>query len=148
MKVKDCMCNNVCSVEPETKINQVAKLMSENHIGCVPVCNNNNVVCGILTDRDILLRCVACNKDANQTPVSEIMTTNVYTCKQNDDITNAQTTMGKNQVRRLPVCDENNKVIGMLTIGDLAQNNYKLEDEQINTTIENICDCNSNKNAE
>ena len=61
MKVKDCMCENVCCVKPETKIIEVAKLMSENHIGCIPVCDNNNCICGILTDRDILLRTVACD---------------------------------------------------------------------------------------
>ena len=54
MKVKDCMCEDVCCVKPETKITEVAKLMSENHIGCIPVCDNNNCICGILTDRDIL----------------------------------------------------------------------------------------------
>ena len=56
MKVKDCMCNDVCCVKPETKINEVAKIMSQNHIGCVPVCDQNNCICGIITDRDILLR--------------------------------------------------------------------------------------------
>ncbi len=147
MKVKDCMCNNVYFVKPETKIDEVAKIMAENHIGCVPVCDSNNTVCGILTDRDILLRCVACDKEANQITVSEVMSSNVHTCKENDDITNAQTKMGQNQVRRLPVCDDNNKVVGILTIGDLAQNNQELENEQVNTTMANICNCNSNKNA-
>ena len=45
MKVKDCMCNDVCCVKPETKINEVAKIMSQNHIGCVPVCDQNNCIC-------------------------------------------------------------------------------------------------------
>ncbi len=148
MRVKDCMCDNVCFVRPDTKIGEVAKLMAENHIGCVPVCDNENIVCGILTDRDILLRCVACDKDANKIPVSDVMSLNVYTCKENDDITNAQMKMDENQVRRLPVCDDNNKVIGILTIGDLAQNNQQLAKEQINTTMKNICDCERNKNAE
>ncbi len=76
------------------------------------------------------------------------MSLNVYTCKENDDITNAQMKMDENQVRRLPVCDDNNKVIGILTIGDLAQNNQQLAKEQINTTMKNICDCERNKNAE
>ena len=53
MKVKDCMCNDVCCVKPETKINEVAKIMSQNHIGCVPVCDQNNCICGIITDRDM-----------------------------------------------------------------------------------------------
>ena len=148
MKVKECMCNDVCCIKPETKIQEVAKLMSENHIGCIPVCDNNSSVCGIITDRDILLRCVACDKDTKQTPVSDIMTTNVCTCKEDDDMTNAQSKMGQNQVRRLPVCDDKNRVVGILTLGNLAQNDGTIGKQQVCTTFENICNCEENKNAE
>lgn len=148
MKVKECMCNDVCCVKPETKIQEVAKLMSENHIGCIPVCDENQCICGIVTDRDVLLRCVACNKDTNQTPVSDIMSCNVCTCKEDDEITNAETKMGQNQIRRLPVCDDKNKVVGILTLGDLAQNDQEIGKQQVCSTLENICNCQENKNAE
>lgn len=149
MKVKDCMCSNVCFVKPETKILEVAQLMEQNHIGSVPICNNNNQICGIVTDRDILLRCVACDKDAKQTPISEIMTCNVCTCNENDNMTNAEIKMSKNQIRRLPVCDANNKVVGMLTLGDLAQNDIEIGKQEVSATIRNICNCNGQKqNAE
>lgn len=149
MKVKDCMCNDVCFVKPETKIQEVAKLMGENHIGSVPVCDDNDCICGIVTDRDILLRCVACDKDTRQTPVSDIMTCNVCTCNQNDEMENAQGKMSQNQIRRLPVCDANNKVIGMLSLGNLAQNDTELGRQEVCTTIKNICNCHGeNKNAE
>ena len=148
MKVKEFMCKDVCCVNPQTKIQQVAKMMAENHIGCVPVCDDNNCICGVVTDRDVLLRCVACDKDTTQTPVSDIMTTNVCTCKPEDEISNAQSKMGQNQIRRLPVCNEINVVIGMLSIGDLAQNDVQIGKQEVFTTIENICDCNGNKNAE
>lgn len=148
MKVKECMCDDVCCVKPETKIKEVAKLMSENHIGSIPVCDQNQCICGIVTDRDILLRCVACDKDTNQTPVSEIMSCNICTCKEDDDITNAQTKMSQNQIRRLPVCNSNNEVVGILTLGDLAQNTQSIGQQQVNETIENICNCSQNKNAE
>lgn len=146
MKVKDCMCQNVYCAKPETNINEVAKLMSKNHVGCIPVCDNNNCICGILTDRDILLRTIACDKDAKSTTASDVMTTNVCTCKEDEDITNAQSKMSNNQIRRLPVCDQNNHVIGILTIGDLAQNDFELGKNQVCTTISDICDCNGNKN--
>ena len=139
MKVKECMCDDVCCVKPETKIKEVAKLMSENHIGSIPVCDQNQCICGIVTDRDILLRCVACDKDTNQTSVSEIMSCNVCTCKEDDDITNAQTQMSQNQIRRLPVCNSKNEVVGILTLGDLAQNTQSIGQQQVNETIENIC---------
>lgn len=148
MKVKECMCNDVCYVKPETKIHEVAKLMSENHIGCVPVCDENQHICGILTDRDILLRCVACDKDINQTPVSEIMSSNVCTCKENDDMTNAESKMSQNQIRRLPVCDDNNKIVGILTLGNLVQNDNSIGKQQVCYTFENVCNCQENKNAE
>ena len=148
MKVKECMCDDVCCAKPETKIKEVAKLMSENHIGSIPVCDQNQCICGIVTDRDILLRCVACDKDTNQTSVSEIMSCNVCTCKEDDDITNAQTQMSQNQIRRLPVCNSKNEVVGILTLGDLAQNDEQLGKQQVCTTIDEICNCHSNKNAE
>ena len=148
MKVKECMCQDVCCVKPETKVYEVAKLMSENHIGSIPVCDNNNCLCGIVTDRDIILRSIACDKDVKQTPISDIMTCNVCFCKEDDDMTNAQNKMANNQIRRLPVCDNNKKVIGILTLGDIAQNRAKLDDREICITFEDVCDCDTNKNAE
>ena len=143
MKVKDCMCEDVCSIRPENTLRDVAKIMSEKHIGCMPVCDDNNCVCGIITDRDLVLRGIACNKDINNTKVSDIMTCNVCSCKESDDITNAETKMGQKQIRRLPVCDENNKIVGILTIGDLA--NKKVNKEEFCTTLEDICNCNGNQ---
>ena len=148
MKVKECMCNDVCCVKPDTNLNQVAKLMSEKHIGCIPVCDDNNCICGIVTDRDILLRAVACEKDTKNCPVSDVMTSNVCTCTEDDDMTNAESKIAQHQIRRLTVCDQNNKLVGILTLGDLAQNDRELGKQEVCTTIENICDCNGHKNAE
>ncbi len=140
MKVKDCMCGDVCCVKPDTKIYDVAKLMEQNHIGCVPVCDDKNCLVGIITDRDITLRTVACNKDAKNTNASEIMTCNVCSCNQNDDICDVENKMATNQVRRIPVLD-NNKVIGILTLGDLAHYNEEIGEEIFCNTIEKICKC-------
>ncbi len=148
MKVKDCMCNDVCCVNPNTTINQVAKLMSENHIGCIPVCDENNSICGIVTDRDILLRAVACEKDTKNCPVSEVMTCNVCTCSEEDEMTNAESKMSQNQIRRLPVCDNNNQVIGILTLGNLAQQDAELGKQQVCSTLNGICNCDQQNNAE
>ncbi len=148
MKVKDCMCNDVCCVKPETNLNEVAKLMSQNHVGCIPVCDDNNAICGIVTDRDILLRAVACEKDTKSCPVSDVMTTNICTCTEDEEMTNAQSKMAQNQIRRLPVCDTNNQVVGILTLGDLAQNDREIGKQEVSATIKGICDCNGQKNAE
>ena len=144
MKVKDCMCNDVCCVKPNTTLNQVAKLMSENHVGCIPVCDENDCICGIVTDRDILLRAVACEKDTKSCLVSDIMTCNVCTCTEDDEMTNAESKMAKYQIRRLPVCDNNNKVVGILTLGDLAHHNTKIGKQEVCNTISNICECDGN----
>lgn len=147
MKVKDCMCDDVCCVKPNAKVQEVAKLMAQNHIGCVAVCDNNDCICGIVTDRDVLLRCVACDKDIHQTPVSDIMSCNVYTCQENDEMSNAESKMGQQQIRRLPVCDNQNRIVGILTMGDIAQNNQQLGQNQVCTTFENICGCNNKNNS-
>ena len=139
MKVSECMCQDVCFVKPDCNTYDAARIMCENHIGCIPICDDEKNILGILTDRDILLRAVACNKEAKTTPVSEIMTTNVYTCKETKDINEAQNLMAQNQIRRIPVVDECNKVVGILSMGDLAQNDKKIGQENVSTTIENIC---------
>lgn len=148
MKVKDCMCNEVCCVKPETNVYEVAKLMSNNHIGSIPVCDSNNCICGMITDRDILLRSIVCEKDPKNTPVSDIMSCNVCTCAENDEISNAETKMSQNQIRRLPVCNEKNEVVGILTVGDLVQQDREIGKQEVYTTLENICDCNKGKNAQ
>lgn len=146
MKVQDCMCKDVCCIKPETSLQEASKIMSQNNVGCLPVCDNNNCICGIITDRDVILRAIACNKNINNTPVSDIMTCNVTTCKESDDITNAETKMGQKQIRRLPVCDDKNHVVGILTLGDLAKKDNNISMEQICSTLEDICDCNGNQN--
>ena len=137
MKVKDCMCQDVCSCTPETTIENCAKLMSEKHVGCVPVCNTNQEIVGLVTDRDLILRCIACDKDAKQTPVSDVMTTNICSCTPNDEIEDAENKMAKLQIRRIPVID-NKKVIGIITVGDLTKNN-KVSNQSVCNTLESIC---------
>lgn len=146
MKVKECMCNEVYFAKPETTVTDIAKLMNNNHVGCIPICDDKNTIVGIVTDRDIVLRSVACDKDLKTTPASAIMSTNVYTCDCEEDISKAENIMAKNQVRRIPVI-ENNRVIGMLSIGDLTLNSRQLGKTNVCSTLEEICECgNDSKN--
>ena len=145
MKVKDCMCNEVVFVKPDCDAEECARLMCENHIGCVPVCDDSNKVVGLVTDRDILLRTIGCGKEIKHTPISDIMTCNVTCCTPDQEVNDAEKMMGTNQVRRIPVM-ENNKIVGMLTLGDLAKNK-EVNTEGLCITLENICDCDK-KNAE
>lgn len=146
MKVKDCMCNEVACVNPESTIKDCAKLMCNKHIGCVPVCDSNQNIVGLVTDRDVILRSIACDKDVSNTPVSDIMTCKVCCCSQDEEVEQAEKTMSEYQIRRLPVVDENNKIIGIITLGDLCAN-QSVDTQGVCDTLENICGCND-KNAE
>ena len=149
MEVKDCMSKNVCQCTPTTNVADAAKLMSDNHIGCIPVCDDKNQVVGLVTDRDILLRTVCCNKEAAQTPVSDIMTCKVCCCTPDTTIDEATKLMSDLQIRRIPVCDTNNQIVGMLSLGDLAHHDHEVGEEEVCQTLENICGCGENaKNAE
>ncbi len=148
MKINDCMCKDVCFVKPDCTVYDAARIMCENHIGCIPVCDDQKCVVGIITDRDILLRSVACDKNTKNTCVSDIMTTNVCTCDENQDICDAESKMSENQIRRLPVVNEKGNIIGILTMGDLAKNDKKIGEKEVCNTIENICNCDGSiKNA-
>ena len=101
MKVKECMCNEVYSVTPDTTIKEVAELMAENHVGSIAVTDDNDCLCGIITDRDIVLRAVACDKDVEETEISEIMTTDVCSCKEDDEMTDAECKMSTKHVMKI-----------------------------------------------
>lgn len=145
MKVKDCMCDEVTYVTPNCSVEECAKIMCNNHIGCVPVCDDSKQIIGLVTDRDILLRTVGCGKEIKSTPISDIMTCQVCSCGPDEDVSEAEKIMSDNQIRRLPVI-ENNKVIGILTLGDLAANE-NVSTDGVCVTLENICGCDK-KNAE
>jgi len=138
MKVKECMCNNVCVAKPETTIYDTAKLMETNKVGCIPICDSNNSLVGLVTDRDLVLRGIVWDKDVKTTPISEIMTTDICSCTQEDDVYDVECTMSQNQVRRIPVV-ENNKVVGILTLGDLAHWTKEIGKQEVCNTITNIC---------
>ena len=145
MKVKECMSYSVNTVKPDASVTDCAKMMCKWHVGCIPVCDWEDNIVGIVTDRDILLRNVACDKDAKTTKVSDIMTTDVQCCDANAEIEDAEQIMINEQIRRIPVVD-NGKLVGILTLGDLAANE-DIYEEDLCETIEGICGC-AKKNAE
>ena len=136
MKVKDCMgIKEIVQATSETTVQEVAELMNQNHVGCVPICQEEQVV-GIVTDRDIVTRAIAGKLDCNTTKVSDIMNTKVIKTTPDTDINDALETMKKNQIRRLPVI-EDEKIVGILSMGDIA---VTLEEEEIGETFSCICE--------
>ena len=139
MKVRECMCKNVQYVNPETTVQDVAKLMQSKHIGCVAVCNTNKNIVGLVTDRDLILRSLACDKDIKETPISEVMTTNIYKTTPEADSQDVVRIMCDSQVRRVPVV-ENGTLVGIVTLGDLA-NNSKINNKEAYDALDGICRC-------
>ncbi len=118
LRVKDKMTKNVAHVAPNTSIMETAQLMQKHNIGSIPVVEHDNLV-GIVTDRDIVVRNIAHGTDPKATPVSDIMTTDVITVAPDADMYEVTEKMAVNQIRRMPVI-ENNKLVGILAIGDVA----------------------------
>ena len=119
MYIKDMMTRRAVSVAPDEPITAAARLLKRDNIGSVPVCDSKGQLQGIITDRDIVLRCVAAGVDPDKTLIRDVMTTGVFTVSPTDTGESAAALMGKAQVRRLPVC-ENGTLVGMLSLGDLA----------------------------
>jgi CBS domain-containing protein len=120
MKVYDLMCDHVTSVGSDESVVSAARILRQQNIGSLPVCSADGRLCGIVTDRDIVLRCIASGADAGATSVRDVMTQNVVTVSPYDDAAVAARVMAGAQVRRLPVCQDG-KIVGMLSLGDLAQ---------------------------
>ncbi|HBG15343.1 MAG TPA: CBS domain-containing protein [Firmicutes bacterium] len=118
MKIKEIMTDKVAFVSPETTVVETARLMQKHDVGSIPVCEGPNLV-GIVTDRDIVVRNVAHGKNPSTIPVREIMTTAVKTIAPEMELNQVAELMSQQQIRRLPVV-ENNQLVGMVSLGDLA----------------------------
>lgn len=122
MKLKEIMTNDVSSVSPQDPIIDAARIMQQRNVGCIPVCDQNKEVKGILTDRDIVIRVVAEGRNPRDLDVNKVMSTGL-TCGSPDmDAEEAAQIMSEHQIRRLPVV-QNKKLIGIVSISDLATNN-------------------------
>lgn len=137
MKVKECMCKKIIYADKETSIQELSKIMKENDIGSIPICDNEKRILGIVTDRDIVVRAVAENKDISSLKAKDLMTDNVIKLDVNSTTSEASKCMSHNQIRRIPIC-EDDKIVGIISIGDLARNN-DVSTTNVGTTFECIC---------
>ena len=127
MDVKDCMNRNVIAIAPEESVAVAARLMARHNVGALPVRDRFGVLCGIVTDRDMILRCVALNRSPEQTTVSRVMTNRVAAVTPTTSLSHAAACMAKEQVRRLPVV-EGRRLVGMVSLGDLShRDDYAME---------------------
>ncbi len=138
MKAQEIMTKNPSTVTPDTKLTEAARLMKDEDIGIVPVveANGSKKLVGVVTDRDIAIRHVAAGHDSNDCPVREAMSSRLVTARPDDDIDAVMETMGREQVRRIPVVDERGDIVGILAQADLARE--AKDERKVEDTVEKI----------
>lgn len=119
MKVRDRMTARVVRIQAQEPAEVAARMLTHYNIGMLPVCAEDGRVCGVVTDRDLVTRCMAPGRRAGEVKVQDVMTNRVITAGPDMDIGAAAHLMGREQVRRLPVV-ENGRLCGMLSLADLT----------------------------
>ena len=119
MRINEIMSRDVEVARPQDTIQDVARKMKEIDSGVIPVCDGQRLQ-GMITDRDIVIRAVSEGRSF-QTPVTDVMTTDVEYCYEDDDIAVAADKMAELQVRRLAVLDHDQRLVGIVSLGDIAQ---------------------------
>lgn len=119
MKLKDVMTPNVEVIGPDASIEEAATKMRTLNVGLLPVCDGNRLQ-GVVTDRDLALRAIAAGRDPKATKVRDVMTPDVVYCYEDQDVQEAARVMTEKQIRRLVVLDQNKRLVGIVSLGDLA----------------------------
>ena len=134
MRCREIMTRELRTATRDTSLQEAAAIMRDGDVGAVPVVEDGRLV-GIVTDRDIVVRCVADGNDAS-TPVAEAMTTDIFSVRPDDFVFEAVRLMGDKQVRRIPVISEDGRLAGIISMADVA---LETEDElEIAETLEEI----------
>lgn len=119
MNVSEVMTAQVATAKPTSTLTEVARIMQQVESGAVPVVEEGAVI-GLVTDRDIVIRGIAAGLGLDS-PVSGVMSDDVQTCAEDDNVADAAAKMGSHQIRRLIVLDSKGKLAGILSLGDIAQ---------------------------
>ncbi len=127
MKVRDIMTDSVIGIGAEESVEVAARQLAHYNIGALPVLDKTGKVCGMVTDRDLVIRCVASGQLPSNTTVRQVMTKQVISAQPDMEVGVAAHLMGRQQVRRLPVT-ENGKLCGMVSLGDLANREESVMD--------------------
>jgi CBS domain-containing protein len=121
MKVKEAMHKGVDWVGPDTPVTDLAKLMRKNDIGAIPIGEDDQLI-GMVTDRDIVCKGLAKDSfDARRATARDVMTTGIHCCREDDDFAKAVRHMEVLKIRRLPVINENKRMVGILSLGDVSR---------------------------
>ncbi len=132
--VSDVMTRGVRALSPKDTVVMAAQAMQELDVGAIPVCNDERLV-GIVTDRDLVLRGVAQARFDGNTPIDDVMSRQPLWCFEDQPVDDVLAYMRKAQVRRLPVIDRENRLVGMVSLGDLA---VKGDQDQAGSALRSI----------
>jgi CBS domain-containing protein len=119
MQIKEIMSRDVEVIRPDSALQEAASKMKSLDVGSLPVSENQQLV-GIITDRDITVRAVASGRDPSSTKVREAMTPELIFCYEDQPVEEAAKMMERHQIRRLPIVDRSNNLVGIVSLGDLA----------------------------
>lgn len=133
MKIREVMSTPAIRINAEESVEVAARWLNHYNIGALPVCASDGRICGLVTDRDLVTRCLAAGMRPGQTPVRDVMNGNVISVRPDMTTREAALLMSQRQVRRLPVV-ENGKLCGMVSLGDLAA-----EEEGAARALSSIC---------
>jgi CBS domain-containing protein len=117
--VADVMTRGVRSMSPSDSVARAAQAMDELNVGVIPVCEGEKLV-GMVTDRDIIVRGVAQERDIKSTKLADVMSTNVRCAKEDQDVDEVLSQMAETQIRRMPVVDQQERLVGIVSLGDIA----------------------------
>lgn len=137
MKIRDILSEDPVVINPDATICLAARKMKEHDIGMLPVCDGDRLV-GSLTDRDLTIRAIAEGCDSLRTKVREVMTPKVYYCFEDSELAEAAAIMEREQVRRLPVLNSEKRLIGIVSIGDLAVRSH--DERLVEEVMERVCE--------
>ena len=135
MKIRDIMTTGVELVHPDTMLRDAAQKMRDADTGFLPVGENDQLV-GTLTDRDITIRAVAEGQDPNSAKVRDAMSENLVYCFDDQDSSEAAELMAEKQLRRLPILSRDKRLVGVVSLGDLATRTG--DDDVVGQTVEDI----------
>ncbi len=119
MKLREIMTNPVIRIHPDENAAVAARMLARYNIGILPVCGSDGRICGLVTDRDLVTRCLAAGRAPVSTTVRQVMTPRIVSGRPDMDASEAADIMGREQIRRLPVL-ENGRLCGMVSLGDIA----------------------------
>ena len=134
--IRDIMTSNPSTIEPDNSIVEAARIMKQQDAGVVPVTENGRLT-GMVTDRDIAIRVVAEGKDPQSTTVQEVASKNLVTLDPEQDLDEALRLMAQHQVRRLPVVEEDGRLVGVVAQADVAREG---DDTKTGQVVQEISD--------